>query len=110
MAGPRPIFAGIYVRKRDSKGAPDEEQNIGVRLATRLHLSAAPGTDMRIFGISNHGLALITLLVCTLWGVILMERQANTRAERDYQELRRSFEATPAITVVPSPPFRLDVS
>jgi len=65
---------------------------------------------MRIFGISNHGLALITLLVCTLWGVIFMERQANTRAERDYQELRRSLEATPAVTVVPSPPFRLDVS
>jgi len=65
---------------------------------------------MKIFGISNHGLALIALLVCTLWGMIFMERQANTRAQRDYQELRRSFDATPAVTIVPSLPLRLDVS
>jgi len=65
---------------------------------------------MKIFGISNHGLAVIALLVCTLWGVIFMERQANVRAERDYQELRRSFQATPAVTVVPASPIRLNRS
>lgn len=50
---------------------------------------------MRILGISNHGLALIAMLVCTLWGIIFMEREMNRRAERDYQELMRSIPLTP---------------
>lgn len=46
---------------------------------------------MRILGISNHGLAVIGVLVCMLWGVIFLEREMNHRAERDYQELMRSI-------------------
>ena len=59
---------------------------------------------MRILGISNHGLAVIATLVAVLWGVIFMERAFNQRAERDYQELRHSLQATPASTPSPTKP------
>ena len=64
---------------------------------------------MRIFGISNHGLGVIGALVCVLWGVIFMEKQANLRAEREYHQLQESFRATPAatITVPHAPPLNV---
>ena len=46
---------------------------------------------MRLFEISNRGLAVISLLVAVLWGVIFMERSLNARAEQDYQEMRRAL-------------------
>jgi hypothetical protein len=46
---------------------------------------------MKLFGISNHGLAAIGLLVAMLWGVLLMERALNIRAQRDYDEMRRAL-------------------
>ncbi len=58
---------------------------------------------MKILGISNHGLAVITCLICLLWGVIFMERAMNQSAERDYQELRRSFPAMPVSAPSPTP-------
>lgn len=44
---------------------------------------------MKVLGISNHGLAVIAMLVCTLWGVIFMERAMNQRAEQHYEALLR---------------------
>ncbi len=53
---------------------------------------------MRIFGISNHGLTVIALLVAVLWSVIFVERSLTRRALQDYDELRRSWGYTPAKT------------
>jgi|GEM_PF-2086002 len=44
---------------------------------------------MKLFGISNHGLAAIGLLVMTLWGVIFLEQSLNRQAQRDFEELRK---------------------
>ena len=65
---------------------------------------------MRILGISNHGLAVIAMLVAVLWGVIFMERAINQRAERDYHELRHSLQATPAATPSPASPALPSIS
>ena len=65
---------------------------------------------MRILGISNHGLAVIAMLVAVLWGVIFMERSINQRAERDYQELRQSLQLTPASAPSTSNPTLPSVS
>ncbi|MBI1357592.1 MAG: hypothetical protein GC160_24895 [Acidobacteria bacterium] len=48
---------------------------------------------MKLFGISNHGLAAIGLLVMTLWGVIFLEQSLNRQAQRDYEELRKAWPA-----------------
>ena len=52
---------------------------------------------MKLFGISNHGLALIAALVAVLWGVIFMERTVNLRTQQDYEELIRAYPATPVV-------------
>ena len=51
---------------------------------------------MKLFDVSNHGLAIIGVLVSALWGVIFMEKSLNARPQRDYEELQRSLPATPA--------------
>lgn len=56
---------------------------------------------MKLFGISNHGLASIGLLVITLWGVILMEHSLNRQAEEDFEALRKVW---PALNEQPEKP------
>ncbi len=51
---------------------------------------------MKLFKLSNHGLAIIGVLVAVLWGVLLMEKSLNASAQRDYEEVQRSMPATPA--------------
>jgi len=51
---------------------------------------------MKLFDISNHGLAAIAVLVTLLWGVLLMERSYNQRVQRDYQDLQRNWRTIPA--------------
>lgn len=53
---------------------------------------------MKVFDVSNHGLATIAVLVAVLWGVIFMEKSLNARTQQDYQELMRSLHSTPAGT------------
>ena len=53
---------------------------------------------MKLFDVSNHGLAIIGVLVAVLWGVILMEKSLNARTQRDYEELQRSLPSTPALS------------
>jgi hypothetical protein len=48
---------------------------------------------MKVFGISNHGLAAIGLLVMALWGVIFLEQSLNRQTQRDFEELRKVWPA-----------------
>ena len=66
---------------------------------------------MRLIGISNHGLILISFLVAMLWGLIFAEQRFIHRAQQDYQEVLRSLpwspagsQSTPAQRVVPFRP------
>jgi hypothetical protein len=51
------------------------------------------GEEMKLFGISNHGLLTIGFLVALLWVVLLVERAVNVRTLRDYNELRQAWPA-----------------
>ena len=51
---------------------------------------------MKLFDITNQGLAAIALLVTVLWGVLLMEHNYNNRVQRTYEELQRDWRAIPA--------------
>ena len=53
---------------------------------------------MKIFGITNRGLVVITLLVAFLWGVILTEHAMLRSAQRDHDNFIRSLEPLPAAT------------
>ena len=55
---------------------------------------------MKLFAITNRGLAVISLLVMLLWGVILAERSIIRQAQRDHYEFLRS---QPAAPVTPGP-------
>ena len=51
---------------------------------------------MRLIGISNQGLIVISFLVAMLWGLIFAEQRFAHRAQRDYQEVLRSLPGSPA--------------
>ena len=55
---------------------------------------------MKLFAITNRGLAVISLLVMLLWGVILAERSIIRQAQQDHYEFLRS---QPAAPVTPGP-------
>jgi hypothetical protein len=62
-------------------------------------------TAMRVFAISNRGLAVIGILVAVLWSLIYAERTLTLRAQQDYLEVMRSLTTTPVKTQpVPSKP------
>ena len=50
---------------------------------------------MKLFGISNRGLAVIGILVLVLWGVILAERAVIQQAREDHHEFLQSHPNTP---------------
>ena len=58
---------------------------------------------MKLFGISNHGLAAIGLLVMALWGVIFMERSLSRQAQEDFEQLRKAWPAVSHPTDNPAP-------
>lgn len=58
-------------------------------------------TEMRITGISNHGLAAIALLVAILWGCIFAERAIRRQAREQTLILLRSNRLLP--TQAPAP-------
>ncbi len=45
---------------------------------------------MRLIGITNRGLAVISVLVMVLWGLILAERSILRQARQDHYEFQRS--------------------
>ena len=51
---------------------------------------------MRLIGITNQGLIVISFLVAILWGLIFAEQRFIHHAQRDYQEVLRSLPASPA--------------
>jgi hypothetical protein len=53
---------------------------------------------MKIFGITNRGLVVITLLVAFLWGVILTEHAMLRSTQRDHDNIIRGLEPLPAAT------------
>ncbi len=61
---------------------------------------------MKVIGITNQGLTIITLLVLLLWGVILAEQTLVSQAERDYQDFRRSQPAASPVGERPIPARR----
>jgi hypothetical protein len=69
---------------------------------------------MRLTGISNHGLAVIAVLVAILWGCIVVERTIRREARDETLWMLRSNGAlrtiqTPAPPVKPKPKNRLAV-
>ena len=50
---------------------------------------------MKLFEISNRGLAVIGVLVLVLWGVILAERAVIEQAREDHYEFLQSHPDTP---------------
>ena len=50
---------------------------------------------MKLFEISNRGLAVIGLLVLILWGVILAERAVIEQAREDHYEFLQSHPNSP---------------
>ena len=64
---------------------------------------------MKIFGITNRGLVVITLLVAFLWGVILSEHAMLRSAQRDHENFMRGLQPVPAATrPAPSEAPRVD--
>jgi hypothetical protein len=63
-------------------------------------------TNMRLTGISNRGLLVITLLVICLWGIIFAERAIVRQAQREHLEFFRSRPATAPATPAPETPQR----
>jgi hypothetical protein len=61
-------------------------------------------TRIRLTGISNQGLAIITLLVAVLWGCILTERTIRRQALEETLILLRSNRGTTLPTKTPAPP------
>ena len=51
---------------------------------------------MKLFGISNRGLAVIGILVLVLWGLILAERAVIRQARQDHYEFLLLHPNTPA--------------
>ena len=56
---------------------------------------------MKFFELTNQGLAVIGLLVCVLWGVLLVEHSLNQRTQKEYNNLLRDWPITPAMNVRP---------
>jgi hypothetical protein len=61
---------------------------------------------MRVMGISNRGLLVITLLVMCLWGIIFAERAIVRQAQREHQEFFRSRPISVPIRPSPGTPQR----
>jgi len=57
---------------------------------------------MKFFELTNQGLAVIGLLVCVLWGVLLVEHSMNERTHEEYNNLLRDWPMTPAMNVSPA--------
>lgn len=51
---------------------------------------------MKLFGLTNQGLAAIGLLTLVLWGVLWAEHSLNQHTQENYQNLIREWPATPA--------------
>ena len=51
---------------------------------------------MKLFGLTNQGLAAIGLLTLVLWGVLWAEHSLNQRTQETYQNLMHEWPATPA--------------
>ena len=62
---------------------------------------------MKVTGITNQGLSIISLLVLLLWGVIFAERALVSQAERDYQDFRRSQPLASPANELPIPARRV---
>jgi hypothetical protein len=75
-----------------------------VRLETKLLLRRL--TNMRLMGISNRGLLVITLLVMCLWGIIFAERAIVRQAQREHQEFFRSRPISVPVRPSPGTPHR----
>jgi hypothetical protein len=60
---------------------------------------------MRLTGISNHGLAVITVLVVVLWGCIVAERTIRREARDQTLWMLRSNGAVKPI-LAPAPPAK----
>jgi len=60
---------------------------------------------MKLTGISNTGLMVISVLVALLWGVIAVERSYLNMAQEEYHKYLRSLPAKPA-KIHPDPPDR----
>lgn len=56
---------------------------------------------MKLFELTNQGLAVIGLLVCVLWGVLLAEHSLNQRTQEEYNNLLRDWPMTPALHMNP---------
>lgn len=59
-------------------------------------------SGMRIFGLSNHGLTVIAVLVAVLWTVLLAERRFMSQAEQDFEDMMKHWR--PAVSK-PAAPF-----
>ncbi|MDA0204064.1 MAG: hypothetical protein O3A53_12620 [Acidobacteria bacterium] len=56
---------------------------------------------MKLFGLTNHGLAAIGLLTLALWGVLWAEHSLNQRTQENYQDLMREWPSSPAHNSTP---------
>ncbi len=61
---------------------------------------------MRLTGISNRGLLVITLLVICLWGIIFAERAIVRQAQREHLEFFRSRPVSVPANPAPETPRR----
>ncbi len=68
---------------------------------------------MKLLGITDRGLIVISLLVMALWGIIFAERAILRQAQQDHLEFLRTLRETreiaspmPAAHIVPPPPAR----
>jgi hypothetical protein len=61
---------------------------------------------MKLTGISNRGLMVISLLVVFLWGIIFAERAIVRQAQREHHEFLRSLPAGAPANPKPQAPQR----
>lgn len=59
---------------------------------------------MKLFGLTNQGLAAIGLLTFVLWGVLWAEHSLNQRTQENYQNLMREWPSSPAHNSAPDMP------
>jgi hypothetical protein len=64
----------------------------------------AHALSMKLFGLTNQGLAAIGLLTLALWGILWAEHSLNQRTQETYQNLIEEWPATPAHNSAPKMP------
>jgi hypothetical protein len=94
----------LHKSKTCRTSAKRSEDKSYKRLRNRNGSRIAYVSIMKLFGLTNHGLAAIGLLTLVLWGILWEEHSLNLRTQEIYRILIQDWPATPAHNPAPQMP------